>query len=229
MVSSPADALGPHASGVRSLLVEVVRSRHDRFAEGHQISGSRYTLGFSTQWRDLLEDLHEAATKIGFQSYKLTPGGHKIPVINGCLVYLWRVPDNPNAVSKFAASPTRKAGFAAEPPPPMLFEPRFADAVESAEDSPATSETEAIYETVHDTMPVVLVMIWSTPRHLQSIEWAVAVLDDADNVQLSGQECIWEPELVTADVASDVESFDSGTPVSPVVEPHEQEETDPNG
>lgn len=229
MVSdSPADALGPHAQGVRDSLVEVVRSVHDRFAEAHAVSGSRYGMGFGSQWRDLLDAAHDEITGHGFQPYTLTPGGHKVPIVNGCLVYVWRVPDDPDAVSKFASSPTRQSGFAAPPPPAMLFEPAFSGEAELDEDGVETAETAAMLEAVHDTMPVVLIMVWSTPRQLQSIEWAVADLDDADKVTLHGQESIWEPEFVAADAASDVESFSEGEPIEPVVEPRKQEGTDPD-
>ena len=160
MVSdSPVDALGAHASGVRDLLVEVVRSRHDRSADAHQTSGSRYAMGFGSQWRDLLDDTRDEVTKRGFQSHKLTPGGHEVPVVNDCLVYVWRVPDNPDAVSKFAASPTRKAGFFATPPPAMLFEPTFSEAVEPLEDGPETAETASMLGALQETMPLVLVMV----------------------------------------------------------------------
>lgn len=50
-------------------------------------------------------------------------------------------------------------------------------------------------EAVRDKMPVVLVMVWSTPRQLQSIEWAVAVLDDSGKVELRGRESLWEQSL----------------------------------
>ncbi len=225
---SPADALGAHASGIRELLVQVVRSRHGRSADAHEASGSRYAMGFGSQWRDLLDDTHDEVTKHGFQSHKLAPGGHKVPVVNGCLLYVWRVPDNPDAVSNFAASPTRLAGFLATPPQAMLFEPTFSKTSEPVEDAPDTAEIASMLGALHDTMPLVLVMVWSTPRQLQSIEWAVAVLDDAGKVQLRGQECIWEPELVDAAVVSDVESFDSGIPVTPTVELQKQEETRPD-
>jgi hypothetical protein len=185
-------------------------------------------MGFASQWRDLLDDAHHEVTKHGFQSHTLTPGGHKIPVVNDCLVYVWRVPDHPDAVSKFAVSPTRQSGFAAAPPPAMLFQPVFTDEAAPAEDVADRAETETMLQAVHDTMPLVLIMVWSTPRQLQSIEWAVAELDDVGNVKLHGQECIWESEPVAAGAASDVESFDSGTPVPPVVELHGQEGTDPD-
>ncbi len=90
---SPTDALGSHAAGVRDLVVEVVRSRHGLFAEAHQVSGTRYSMGFGSQWRDLLDDTHDALTGRGFQSYKLTPAGYKLPIVNNCLVYVWRVPE----------------------------------------------------------------------------------------------------------------------------------------
>jgi hypothetical protein len=229
MVSdSPAEALGSHAPGVRDQVVKVIRSVHGRFAEAHTVSGSRYAMGFGSQWRDLLDETHDEMTKHGFQSHALTPGGYKIPVVNDCLVYAWRVPGTPDAVNRFAASPTRQSGFAAAPPPAMLFEPAFADETELTDAAAATAETETMLDAVRDTMPLVLVMVWSTPRQLQSIEWAVAELDDAGKVKLHGQECIWEPELSAAKAPSDVESFDSGTPAQPIVELRPQEGTDPD-
>lgn len=228
IAESPAAALGPHTPAVRDALVEVVRSVHERFAEAHSVSGSRYGMGFGSQWRDLLDEAHDEVTKHGFQSHTLTPGGHKLPVVNDCLVYVWRVPEHPDAVTKFASSPTRQSGFAAPPPPAMLFEPAFPDAPEPTGDDVDTAETATMLNAVHDTMPLVLVMVWSTPRQLQSIEWAVADIDAAGKVTLAGQENIWEPELVAADVASDVESFSAGAPVEPVVHPRKQEGTDPD-
>lgn len=228
MVSdSPADALGPQAAAVRDRMIEVVRSVHERFADAHVVSGSRYALGFGSQWRDLLDSAHDEVTKLGFQSHRLNPGGHKLPVVNGCLVYVWRVPDNPNAVSRFAASPTRQSGFAAPLPPAMLFEPAIIEEAEPVEGLDAAG-TATMLDAVQEAMPLVLVMVWSTPRRLQSVEWAVAVLDDDGKVTLRGQECIWEPEpeLVAAGAAPEVESFDSGTPVRPVVELQEQKGTD---
>jgi hypothetical protein len=228
VLSSPADALGSHASGLRDLVVDVVRTRHGLAAEAHQVSESRYAMGFGSQWRDLLDDTHDKVTEHGFQSHKLAPGGHKVPVVNDCLVYVWRVPDGPDAVSKFAGSPTRLAGFAASPPPAALFEPTFTDEVQPAEEPPETPEIASMMAAVRDTMPLVLVMVWSTPRQLQSIEWAVAVLDGDGKVELLGQECIWEAESTAEDAGPDVESFNSGAPVSPVIELQKQDRQQPH-
>ncbi|WP_202613607.1 hypothetical protein [Ornithinimicrobium cerasi] len=225
---SPAEALGANAPGVRDELVEVVRSVHGRFAEAHLVSRSRYGMGFGSQWRDLLDEAHDALTKHGFQSHTLSPGGHKVAVVHGCLIYVWRVPDNPDAVSKFASSPTRQSGFGAPPPPTMLFQPTFPYEAEWNEGDVDTAETEAMLEAVCNTMPVVLVMVRSTPRLLQSIEWAVADLDAVGKVRLHGHEIIWEPELVAAAAVPGVESFSEGSPIEPVVEPRKQEGTDPD-
>jgi hypothetical protein len=226
---SPADALGSHAAGVRDVLVEVVRSRHDRFVEAHQVSGTRYGMGFGSQWRDLLDDAYEALTDRSFQSHKLIPGGHKIPVVNNCLVYVWRVPDGVDAVARFASSPTKKNGFTAQPPDPMLFEPSFTDEAGPFDDVPNDVEFASMVLAVGDPMPVVLILVRSSPKGLQSIEWAVAKLDaDTGQVKLHGQESIWVPEVNPADVVTDVESFDSGTPNGPTVEPQEQEGTQPD-
>jgi len=223
VTSSPADALGPHAPGVRDLLVEVARSIHERFAEAHQVSKSRYGMGFGTQWRDLLDDVHEALAERGFRSHKLAPAGYKIPVVNDCLVYVWRVPGAVDAVSSFASSPTRKNGFLATPPDPMLFDPALLSGVEPVEGSDDDTELGRVIREVGDTMPLVLVMIQSSPRQLQSVEWAIAELDLATGeVVLRGQETIWEPELVTSEVSSSIESFDSGMPAAPAVELQKQ-------
>lgn len=226
---SPADALSSHTSGARNLLVEVVRARHDRFADGHQASGSRYAMGFGTQWRDLLDDAQEALKDRGYQSYKLAPAGYTLPVVNDCLIYVWRVPDAANAVSLFASSPTRKSGFAASPPPPMLFEPSPTSDAEPVDGVTEEAQPERVMRAVGDTMPLVLVMVQSSPRQLQSIEWAIAELDqETGKVKLHGRESIWESELRADDAANDVESFDSGTPRGPTIELREREETEPD-
>lgn len=227
---SLAEALGSHAHGVRDLLVEVVRSRHDRAAEAHMASGSRYSMGFGSQWRDLLDDAKEALADRGYQAHKLSPAGYELPVVNECLLYVWRVPDTPDAVTDFASSPTRKNGFSAQPPDPMLFEPGFGGEPDRDETSGDAEEVkvERLVGAVGGSMPVVLAMVRSSPRQLQSIEWAVAELDDTGQVKLHGHEPIWEPEANVDAVAPDVESFDRGTPVEPAIEPREQEDTDPD-
>ena len=229
---SPADALGPHTPGVRDLLVEVVQSRHDLTAEAHHASESRYELGFGSQWRDLLDDVQEALAERGFQSRKLAPAGYMLPVVNGSLLYVWRVPDAPGAVSRFASSPTRKNGFIAALPDPMLFGPDFGDDPESpteVADSTGEAGVERLVRAVGHSMPVVLVMVHSSPRQLQSIEWAVAELDeDTGKVKLHGHKPIWAPEAHGEGAASAVEPFDSGTPVPPAVELQKQEGTDPD-
>lgn len=229
VLHSPADALGSHASGVRDLLVEVVRSRHDRAADAHLASGSRYSMGLGSQWRDLLDDAQEVLADRGFQSHKLAPAGYELPVVNDCLLYVWRVPGTPDAVSEFASSPTRKNGFAAQPPDPMLFEPGFGDEPEPDDEASDEADVKRLVRAVGDAMPVVLVMVHSSPRQLQSVEWAVAELDEGTGkVKLHGHEAIWEPETDVDGAASDVESFDRGTPVAPVVELQKQEGTQPD-
>lgn len=183
---------------------------------------------FGTQWRDLLDDTNDALTELGFQSHKLTPAGYRLPVVNDCLVYVWRVPNAVDAVSSFASSPTRRNGFAAPPPEPMLFEPDFAEAKQVDAVPEAETEIERVVRSVGDTMALVLVMVESSPRQLQSIEWAVAALDDTGKVTPRGQEPIWEPEFVADDTVSDVASFDSGTPDGPTIEPREQEGSQPD-
>lgn len=216
---SPTAALERHTTAVREVLVKVVRNRHERAVETHQSSESRYAMGFGTQWQDLLDDINDALTSHGFQSHKLVPAGYTLPVVNDCLVYVWRVPNTASAVSSFASSPTRKNGFTAAPPEPTLFESDFTDAQEADDVCRAESELEHMVRSVGGAMPLVLVMVGSSPRQLQSIEWAIAALNDA----LHGQESIWEPELTVDAAASNAESFDSGTPDGPTIEPREQD------
>lgn len=221
---SPAEALGSHASGVRDLLVEVVRSVHGRFAEAHLVSESRYAIDFGSQWRDLLADANEALVDQGFQSHKLRPAGYKLPVVNDSLIYVWRIPDSADP-GDFASSPTKKNGFSAQPPDPTLFDPVIGD----APDESGQPGLERVMRAAGEVMPVVLVIVHSSPRQLQSIEWAVAELDEkTGKVKRHGQEAMWEPEFVEADAASAGESFDSGTPVPPGIEPREQEGVDPD-
>lgn len=222
---SPADALGAQGPGARSLLVDVVRSVHDRFAEAHLVSGSQYALAFGAQWRDLLINSLDAFVDRGFQSHKMLPAGYSLPVVNECLVYVWRIPDSADPTA-FASSPTKRRGFSASPPEPMLWEPGL-DAGEEASVGPGL---ESVVRAARDVMPVVLVIVRSSPRQLHSINWAVAELDPSTGkVALHGQETIWLPEVEAQEPAANVESFDSGTPTTPTVELRAQEGTDPDG
>ncbi|WP_395244628.1 hypothetical protein ACGGZK_02180 [Agromyces sp. MMS24-K17] len=215
--NSPAQALGDRADGVRDLMIDVVRFRHDRFAAAHQMSGTRYAMGFGAQWRDLLDDASAALSERGFRSHRLAPGGHKVGIVNGCLIYVWRVPEDPKAVQNFASSPTRQNGFVAPTPPAGLWEPSFDEDVHPIEAATAAvepAETAALMAAVGDPMPLVLVMVHSVPWQLQKIEWAVAALDDEGTVELHGRDSIWEPELVAEGAASTVEAFDQGSPIN---------------
>lgn len=226
ILNSPAHALGGQADGVRDLMIDVVRTVHDRFAEAHWVSESKYAMGFGSQWRDLLDEAHGALIKRGFGSYKLPPGGHKVGVVNVCLIYVWRVPEDPNAIANFASSPTRQNGFVAPMLPAGLWEPSLDEKVDPIEISSDVREKESaatLMTAVSDPMPMVLVMVHSVPQQLQSIEWAVADLDTEGKVQLCGRDTIWEQELGTGDVTSEVESFDQGEPVTPDLEPQTQE------
>lgn len=222
---SPVEALGPHAHRVRSLLIEVIRSRHDRAAEAHLASGSRYSMGFGSQWRDLLDDAHEALTNCGYLSHRLSPAGYQLPVVNDCLLYVWRVPGIPDAVTDFASSPTRRNGFSAKQPDPMLFEPEFGDEPDQDE-VPGEARVEHLVRAANGSMPFVLAMVHSLPGQLQSIEWAIAEIDETNKVKVHGRELIWEPEPVVDTMVSDVEAFDRGTPVELAIEPREQESED---
>lgn len=225
---SPAEALGAQAPALRDLLVEIVRARHALAAEAHLVSASRYAMGFGTQWRDLLDDTRDALRARGFRSCKPAPGGHEIPVVNDSLVYVWRVPNNVDAVSEFAASPTRKAGFTTQPLDPALWEPSLSEEQEATDDASGEGELGPVLKAAGDSMPLVLVMVASTPRQLQLMEWAVAVLDGEGKVELRGRESLWEPEPVVDGIASRIEAFDSGVPVAPKVEPREQEGSGPD-
>lgn len=226
---SPAEALGSHTVDVRELLVETVRSRHERFAEAHEISGSRYGMGFGSQWRDLLDDVSDVHETRGYRTHKLLPGGYKLPVVNDCLVYAWRSPEASGTVSSFASSPTRLNGFTTPLLDATLFEPTPKHSSSLDTQPPEVTELEDTVRAAEGVMPLVLVVIQSSPKQLQSIDWAVAKLDgDTGKVVLNGRESIWGPEVPTEEAASDVESFDSGTPSGPTIEPQEQQGTNPD-
>lgn len=214
--NSPTDALGPHAADARDLVVEVVQSRHERATEAHEAAATRYAIGFGGQWRDLLEDTVDAFKDRGFQPYKLTPAGYRLPIVNGCLVFVWRVPATPDAVSGFASSKTRMNGFFARQPLD-LFGSSFVEGGEEYRNESEQVEFERALRAAGEAMPVVLVMVHSNPRQLTSIEWAVAEYVSG-TVRLHGDETIWEATSETAAANVDVESFDSGTPVAPSVE-----------
>ncbi|MDN5745208.1 MAG: hypothetical protein L0H31_08800 [Nocardioidaceae bacterium] len=216
--SSLDDALGSYATTVREVVVDVVRTRHNYSADAHQAAHTRNTRGYSTLWQDLLVDVQEAFSDRGHQLHKLVPAGHRVPIVNGCLVYVWRVPASGDP-ARFATSPTKMSSFGASLPD-------NADE-ESAAVPERSVDLEALMSSTDGTMPVVLVMVHSSPRQLQAIDWAVAELDrESGEVTFRGEETIWQPELAAEVHAPGVERFDSGAPVPPAIEPRKQEGTD---
>ncbi|MBC9936935.1 MULTISPECIES: hypothetical protein [unclassified Leucobacter] len=221
--SSPFEALGSHAEGARDLVIEVVQARHALAADAHAAAETRFTIGFGGQWRDLQEDTIDAFKDRGYLPHKLKPAGYRLPIVNGCLLFVWRVPATPDAVGGFASSKTRMNGFFAQEPI-GLFGTSFIEGGEEFHDESERAEVERAVRVAGEVMPVVLVMVHSTPRQLASIEWAVAEYEDGV-VRLHGQDSIWEPSVESSDATDAVESFDSGSPVEPALELRAQDRT----
>lgn len=212
---SPAEALGHHADLVRKEVIETVRDRHGQATEAHRASGSRYNNGFGTQWRDLLDDVYEALKAHGYQPYKALGSSQSLPIVNDCLVCVWRRSGDP---SHFASSPRRERYFNVPPADPALF-----NLAEATDEEKILNLQSSIRE-LPEVMPVVLVIVDSVPNHLRSIKWAVAELDkETEQVKLCGGEDIWLPETVSTPAAPKGDSFDSGTPTSPEIKPRTQE------
>lgn len=231
---SPADALGPHVATVREIIVDVVRTRHSYAAAAHQVAHTRNMRGYSTLWDDLLRDVQEAFEAQGCDSHRLAPAGYNVPIVNNCIIYVWRVPATGDP-GDFAASPTRKACFNNALPPEMpLFGPEFLwssmpTTLQPGSDLDQSDELEAVKGVLDGEMPVVLVRVYSSPRQLREIVWAVAELDrETGKVNYYGEEAIWQAEQAVSPDASDVEPFSAGTPVEPVVEPREQQSVHPD-
>jgi len=223
--ASPAEALGRHTDVVRSFVVDPIVDLHKRFAHAHEVSGTEHGDLFGAQWRDLLKAVAGEAASRGYRTRRVPPGGNRLPVVNNCLLHPWRLPGSARSVSNFASSSTRKNSFAAPMVDDVLFEPGYDG--ESEETPSWLKNIELRHLTEGATtlvMPLVLVMVHSTPHQLRAIEWAVAEYDrESDEVQLHGQETIWEPEPVAEETDGAVESFDSGVPAGPQLEPLEQE------
>ena len=229
--ASATEALGQHADHARDLLVKAVRYRHDRFAEAHVVSGSRYGNGFGAQWRDLLDDTAEEFQGDGYQTHRLMPAGYKLPVVNNCLVYVWRMPESSRGVEAFASSPTRVNGFSAIPPHPMLLEPGPGGVGEAVSDHDRYSSelTDVLKGAAGVARPLILVMVHSSPNQLQKIEWGVAKLNSqTGHVSVGDRATLWMAEPKAATPADHVASFDSGVPTRPVLEPRKQEGTNPD-
>lgn len=241
---SPAVALGAHTESAGELLVEVIQERHLMSAEAHQRSGSRYTMGYGSQWRDLLDDVHEAFGARGYQAYKVVPGGYSLPIVNGSLLYVWRVRGASDPSRGFAESPTRKNALEAKAPltlfdypAPPSVSPENTDKVDYTGEE-HIAHPKRVMRSLESPMPMVLVMIHSSPRGIRDIQWAVASLasDDGD-VEFHGLDMLWRPAAHVAEntsgQAQDVkdtvsEPFDSGPPVGPLVKPYADEQEGSN-
>lgn len=213
--NTPAEALGEHESMARELIVDVVRARHESTVDGHDAAKTRFLNFFGSQWRDLLCDARDAFKDRGFDSYKLTPAGYRVPVVNDALLFVTRIPEGVDVVRDFASSKTRMSSFFARREP-ELFGNSFIDGGEEARNADELERFEKMVEAAGAVMPVVLVMVHSTPRQLSSITWAVAEYHSGQ-VHLHGEKSIWSEDFAGEGADIDVESFDSGVPAVPVV------------
>ncbi|MEV7875548.1 hypothetical protein [Microbacterium sp. NPDC089188] len=213
--NSPADALGEHADMARELMVDVVRTRHESTVDGHDAAKTRFLNFFGSQWRDLLCDARDAFKERGFGSHKLTPAGYRVPIVNDALLFVTRIPEGVDVVREFASSRTRMSSFFARREP-ELFGNSLMDGGEEARDADELERFERLVEAAGAVMPVVLVMVHSTPRQLSSITWAVAEYRSGQ-VHLLGEEPIWSDDFAGEGLDVEVESFDSGVPAAPVV------------
>lgn len=212
---TPAEALGAHERMARELIVEVVRSRHESTVDGHDAANTRFLNFFGSQWRDLLCDARDAFKERGFATYTLRPGGYRVPIVNDALLFVTRIPEGIDVVRDFASSKTRVSSFFARREP-ELFGNSFIDGGEEARTADELERFEKLIGGAGAVMPVVLVMVHSTPRQLSSIDWAVAEYRSGQ-VHLHGEESIWSPHFAGEGVNIDVESFDSGVPEAPVI------------
>lgn len=229
--ASAAEALGRHADSAADLVVQTIRDVHDRFAAAHVASGSPFATAFGTQWRDLLLNTASAFRGYGYVIRTVQPARHKLSEVHGCLVYVWRKPESSHGVEAFASSATRANSFDVEPSPEPLFDfvPAGVDVSSSAQDPERVALDQALDESVRSAMPLVLVVVHSSPRQLQLIEWGVAERDpQSGHVTLHGAASLWMAEPQTDAAASDVSSFDSGVPTPPVLAPRKQEGADPD-
>ncbi|MDN5985572.1 MAG: hypothetical protein L0H88_07620 [Propionibacterium sp.] len=223
------EVLGGHARATAELLVETIRGTHARFAEAHVVSGTKYGNCFGTQWRDLLDDVAVAFERRGYRTYRPPMAGYRLPVINDCLVYVWRLRESRTDVSSFASSPTRENVFSTPMLAPMLFEPEVDPESGEAQTAEAAELEQIIDAATEAVMPLVLVTVRSSPRQSPVIEWGLAVRDsDTGEVRLLGGEMLSVPEPQASRAAASVEPFDSGVPTPPPLEPRKQEGTDPD-
>lgn len=224
---TPSDALGRHADRARRLIAETVLIRHEQAAAGHVASGTRYGNAFGAQGRDLLDDVDETFRAEGFDTIRVKPAGYKLPVVNNCLIFPWRVPGKADAIATFASSKTRRGCFDEPSPPDTLFDLPGADTLVASDGLGAASraDEESLVRAIDLPMPVVLVLVHSSPSRIASVEWAVATLNESGRVVLHGPEEIWTPESDPGVSAFEVESFDSGSPDLPDIALRPQEWT----
>lgn len=229
--TTPQEALGVGATDVHEAVVETVQSVHNRFAEAQHITRSRYGDVYGNQWRVLLDEVHDALSWKGYRTHTLRPGSYKVPVVGDCLVYTWRMPAAAGeSVARFASSPTRKSGFDAAAPHPLLFETDPGGEPDGDDAEPQVPAVEQVISQVPERLSVVLVVVHSTPRRLQKIEWGLAELSEqTGEIELHGRQTIWEFEMSSDGEGIAPEgAFDSGEPVGPTLTPRKQEGQQPD-
>lgn len=218
---TPTDLLGQNAEWVKQMLVSVMRKNHNQFASAQEESRSRHALVYGAGWRDLTDEVAQVFKQAGFHTHRIKPAGYEIPIVNECLIYAWRKPES-TRLSAFASSQTKRGLFDVPNWQQALFEPKT-----GRDDTDYRYEEELeikdLLTNVNRNRPVIVVIRESTPQSLQSICWAIAEFDaDEREVNYRGWETLWSPDLAHEELDLNEESFDSGLPESPLVEPRKE-------
>lgn len=217
--AGPRAIFGDRTSELSEAIVDSVRDTHDRHAAAQDLIDATSQRAYgSSMWATLPKDLCAAVSR-GFldaTSTVCSGGGYSVPVLNGCLIYVWRPaggksPDE----AEFFTSGVRDGLFDVHARQTTLFEDLGADPSAGGPDL-----EELVDEADAQQQTVVLVAVTARSERLHVIEWGQIKKSDDDQLVWIGREVIFRFEEDTyRPMPVTTRTFADGQPPSAIVTP----------
>jgi hypothetical protein len=223
--TSLSSIFGDRTSELQETVLESVRTTHELHAAGQQLMDPDGRRGYGGSiWVKLPNNLCHAVEK-NFLDASIWRGGHSgysLPVLNGCVLYVWRTPGGkPAAETKFLTSSIRSRLIdGVSQTQGNLFE-SFSGKSES-EDAPTAGVLEAqrvAAEVDRDGLRLILIVVESTPERLHQVKWGEVARGAEDDLKWLSEGIIHSSEDQFVQPTSVSErTFAEGAPPAAIVE-----------
>lgn len=211
---------GDRTEELRGIIMKSVQGTHDVHVDGQQIidpKGSRAYGG--SIWVKMPNDLCDAVrrTFVDASVWQGSRAGYSLPVLDGCVLYAWRVPGGKSAkeVSFLSSGVREDLVDGVRLAQPTLFE-GYRDEPDEGEEE----VRELASEVAEGRLKLILIAVESTPERLSAVTWGEVKRGQGTELGWPSEEILYTfEEDQSRPVPVPERTFADGLPPAPFVMP----------